>query len=70
MSEETLFTRIIKGEIPADIIYEDEHCFAIRDIAPKAPTHLLVIPPQADSPSGGCHCRRQGDSGSPDVDGG
>ncbi|WP_461517663.1 histidine triad nucleotide-binding protein [Porticoccus sp.] len=44
MSEETLFTRIIKGEIPADIIYEDEHCFAIRDIAPKAPTHLLVIP--------------------------
>ncbi|MDX2350249.1 MAG: histidine triad nucleotide-binding protein [Porticoccus sp.] len=44
MSEETLFTKIINGDIPAEIIYEDEHCFAIRDIAPKAPTHLLVIP--------------------------
>lgn len=44
MSEETLFTKIINGDIPAEIVYEDEHCFAIRDIAPKAPTHLLVIP--------------------------
>lgn len=44
MSEETLFTKIINGDIPADIVYEDEHCFAIKDIAPKAPTHLLVIP--------------------------
>ncbi|WIO75315.1 histidine triad nucleotide-binding protein [Porticoccaceae bacterium LTM1] len=44
MSEPTLFTRIIDREIPADIVYEDEHCIAIRDIAPKAPTHLLVIP--------------------------
>ena len=44
MSEETLFTKISNGDIPADIVYEDEHCFAIRDIAPKAPTHLLVIP--------------------------
>ncbi|MEZ0172737.1 MAG: histidine triad nucleotide-binding protein [Candidatus Reddybacter sp.] len=44
MSEETLFSKIIKGEIPADIIYQDEHCIAIKDIAPKAPVHLLVIP--------------------------
>jgi histidine triad (HIT) family protein len=44
MSEKTLFTKIINGDIPGDIVYEDEHCFAIRDIAPKAPTHLLVIP--------------------------
>ncbi|MBQ0718760.1 MAG: histidine triad nucleotide-binding protein [Gammaproteobacteria bacterium] len=44
MTEETLFSKIIKGEIPADIIYEDEHCIAINDIAPKAPVHLLVIP--------------------------
>lgn len=44
MSEETLFTKIISGDIPADIVYEDEHCFAIKDVAPKAPTHLLVIP--------------------------
>ena len=44
MAEETLFSKIIKGEIPADIIYEDEHCIAIKDITPKAPVHLLVIP--------------------------
>jgi histidine triad (HIT) family protein len=44
MTEETLFSKIIKGEIPADIVYEDEHCIAIKDIAPKAPIHLLVIP--------------------------
>ena len=44
MAEETLFSKIIKGEIPADIIYEDEYCIAIKDIAPKAPVHLLVIP--------------------------
>ncbi|MGS2724076.1 histidine triad nucleotide-binding protein [Porticoccus sp. GXU_MW_L64] len=44
MSEITLFTRIINRDIPADIVYEDEHCIAIKDIAPKAPVHLLVIP--------------------------
>jgi histidine triad (HIT) family protein len=44
MSEKTLFTRIIDGDIPSAILYEDEYCFAIRDIAPKAPTHLLLIP--------------------------
>ena len=42
--EETLFTKIIKRQIPADIVYEDEHCIAIRDINPQAPVHLLVIP--------------------------
>lgn len=41
---ETLFTKIINRELPADIVYEDEHCIAIKDIAPKAPVHLLVIP--------------------------
>ena len=40
----TLFTRIIEGEIPADVVYRDEQCIVIKDIAPKAPTHLLVIP--------------------------
>ncbi len=44
MAEQTLFTRILAGEIPARILYRDEHCFAIRDINPKAPTHLLLIP--------------------------
>ena len=44
MSDKSIFSRIIDGEIPAEILYEDDHCFAIKDIAPKAPTHLLVIP--------------------------
>ena len=42
--ERTLFTRIIARELPSDVVYEDEHFIAIRDIAPKAPIHLLVIP--------------------------
>lgn len=44
MSRETLFTKIIAREIPADIVYEDDVCLAFRDIAPQAPTHVLVIP--------------------------
>ncbi|CAM3540012.1 histidine triad nucleotide-binding protein [Parendozoicomonas haliclonae] len=39
-----IFCKITKGEIPAEIVYEDEHCIAFRDIQPKAPVHLLVIP--------------------------
>lgn len=41
---ETLFSKIIRREIPADIIWEDEHCLAFRDINPQAPVHFLVIP--------------------------
>lgn len=44
MSAKTIFQRIIDREIPADIVYEDEQCLAFRDISPKAPTHVLVIP--------------------------
>jgi histidine triad (HIT) family protein len=44
MSEPTLFTRIIDGEIPGDFVHRDEHCVVIRDINPQAPVHLLVIP--------------------------
>jgi len=40
----TLFQRIAAREIPAEFIYEDDLCFAIRDINPQAPVHLLVIP--------------------------
>ena len=40
----TIFKKIIDREIPADIVYEDEHCLAFRDINPVAPVHLLVIP--------------------------
>lgn len=44
MAEKTIFKRIIDGEIPADIVYSDEHCLAFRDVNPQAPTHMLVIP--------------------------
>jgi len=44
MSEPTIFKRIIDKEIPADIVYEDDLCLAFNDIAPQAPTHVLVIP--------------------------
>ena len=40
----TIFTKIINREIPADIVYEDEHCIAFKDVNPQAPTHLLLIP--------------------------
>ena len=41
---ETIFTKIINKEIPADIIYEDELALVFQDIQPQAPTHLLIIP--------------------------
>ncbi len=40
----TIFTQIINREIPADIVYEDQFCLAFRDIKPKAPVHVLLIP--------------------------
>lgn len=42
----TIFTRIINREIPAKIVYEDDLCLAFEDIAPQAPTHVLLIPKQ------------------------
>ena len=41
---DTIFSKIINKEIPADIVYEDEKCIAFNDISPQAPTHILVIP--------------------------
>ena len=41
---ETIFTKIINKEIPADIVYEDDLCLAFRDINPQAPIHILIIP--------------------------
>ena len=41
---DTIFAKIIRREIPADIVYEDDLCLAFNDIAPQAPTHILVIP--------------------------
>ena len=40
----TIFGKIIRREIPADIVYEDELCLAFRDINPQAPTHVLIVP--------------------------
>jgi histidine triad (HIT) family protein len=40
----SLFTKIANGEIPSDLVYQDEVCFAFKDIEPKAPTHLLIVP--------------------------
>ncbi len=42
--EKTLFQKIADKEIPAGIVYEDEHCVAFRDIAPAAPVHVLLVP--------------------------
>ncbi len=41
---DTLFAKIIRREIPADIVFEDEHVLAFRDIQPQAPVHVLFIP--------------------------
>jgi len=43
---DTIFGKIIRGEIPSDFLYEDENCVVIQDINPQAPTHVLVIPRQ------------------------
>jgi histidine triad (HIT) family protein len=40
----TIFGRIVSGEIPAKIVYDDERALAFHDVSPKAPTHVLVIP--------------------------
>ena len=44
MAEETIFSKIIRKEIPADIVYQDDLVTAFRDINPRAPTHILIIP--------------------------
>ncbi len=44
MSEDTIFQKIVRGEIPADIVHRDEMVTAFRDINPLAPVHVLVVP--------------------------
>lgn len=44
MAEETIFSKIIRREIPADIVYQDELVTAFRDIHPQTPTHILIVP--------------------------
>jgi len=43
----TIFSQIIRKEIPADIVLEDEHVIAFRDISPQAPLHVLFVPKKA-----------------------
>ena len=42
--DDCIFCKIVAGDIPADIVYQDEHVLAFRDLNPQAPTHALVIP--------------------------
>jgi len=44
MAEETIFSKIIRREIPADVVYQDELVTAFRDISPQAPSHILINP--------------------------
>lgn len=44
MAEETIFSKIIRGEIPADTVYQDDLVTAFRDINAQAPTHILIVP--------------------------
>ncbi|OLQ94281.1 histidine triad nucleotide-binding protein [Vibrio ponticus] len=44
MAEETIFSKIIRKEIPADVVYQDDLVTAFRDINPRAPKHILIIP--------------------------
>lgn len=44
---ETIFSRIIRREVPARIVHEDDLCLAFHDVAPQAPVHVLVIPKRA-----------------------
>jgi len=44
MSSDTIFGRILRGEIPCDEVYSDDLCLAFRDVVPQAPVHVLVIP--------------------------
>lgn len=44
MAQETIFSKIIRREIPADILYQDDLVTAFRDINPRAPTHILIVP--------------------------
>ena len=46
MDSDTIFSKIIRREIPADIVYEDDLCLAFRDVNPQAPVHVLLIPKQ------------------------
>lgn len=47
----TIFGKIIEGELPADVVYEDDKVLAFRDVNPQAPVHILIIPKQKEIPT-------------------
>ena len=47
MAKDTIFSKIVRGEIPADTVYQDDLVTAFRDIRPLTPTHILVVPNRA-----------------------
>lgn len=47
MSTETIFSRIVRGEAPARIVYQDDEVTAFHDVSPVAPTHILIVPNKA-----------------------
>lgn len=47
----TIFGKIIEGELPADVVYEDDDVLAFRDVNPQAPVHILIIPKQKEIPT-------------------
>ena len=57
--ENCLFCKIIKGEIPSAKVYEDDLCFAFRDINPQAPTHILVVPKEHIGSVAGINSRNE-----------
>ncbi|KAL7677749.1 hypothetical protein ACOME3_003986 [Neoechinorhynchus agilis] len=54
-SNDTIFGKIVRREIPADIIFEDEKCLAFRDVSPQSPVHFLVIPKDPVAQLRDCH---------------
>jgi len=48
---DTIFGKIIRGELPADVVYEDDDVLAFRDVNPQAPVHILIIPKQKEIPT-------------------
>jgi histidine triad (HIT) family protein len=59
----TLFERIIRGEIPADIVFQDEEITAFRDINPAAPVHVLVVPNEPIATANGLEARHDAMAG-------
>ncbi len=55
-SEQSIFERIMSGDVPSELLYEDDQAIVIRDINPQAPVHILLIPSGQDSKAGGRGC--------------